>query len=72
MEIKLNNGQSGGPYLSIDNDGKEVLRAYFMKDGGIIQVNGMSVGCRNGSRAKENQTDFEEAKAIDGIELGKI
>lgn len=76
LKVKLNNGQSGAPYLSIiketETTGEEALRVYFCKDGGIIQIDGRSVGCRNGARSKANQTSFEEAKAIDGIELGEI
>ena len=80
MKVELNNGQSGASYLSINIGHKayqEVLRVYFCKDGGIIQLPNKekgfkSIGVKCGARPKDEQCEYKEAKEIDGISLGDI
>jgi len=67
LEIQLNNGQSN-PYVEID-DGEESVRIYFCSDGGIIQGHEKSIGVDQGARKKENQADFDDAPAKDGIKI---
>lgn len=71
MKVTLDNAQNV-PSVNVTDKGRVLCKVYVCRDGGIVSMDGQSLGIRQGDRAKKDQAEFTEAKNTDGIEIGTI